>query len=254
MDADRLFDAIGDIGGDLIEEAHTEVKRRRGGVRLLRFAAAAVLVFAALGIFFSTAPGRAFAEYVQTMCEDLIEKLFPPREMNLTLEGLEDVTVAEAHGEIAPPDSASQWADYVIYVEEDGNEITKRANYFRLTRPIGENNPNYSGLPEMYMEIVQIAGTTPDALAEQIVSDELALGRLTHTGTDAQAVEGRFLCLNFLELPEDGRSGSDCCRNYYICDNGKGGCFKVTVQYFLEAAEGFGSRCQQYLSTFEILD
>ena len=53
MDADRLFDAIGDIGGDLIEEAHTEVKRRRGGVRLLRFAAAAVLVFAALGIFFS---------------------------------------------------------------------------------------------------------------------------------------------------------------------------------------------------------
>lgn len=64
MDANRLFDAVGEIGGDLIDEAHAEGRRSGRGARLLRFAAAAVLVFAVLGIFFSTSPGRAFAEYV----------------------------------------------------------------------------------------------------------------------------------------------------------------------------------------------
>ena len=249
MDADKLFDAVGEIGGDLIDEAHAESRRRRRGVKLLRFAAAAVLVFAALGVFFSTSTGRAFAEYVQAVCENLIEKLFPPRETSMTLEGLEDVTVAEPHGEIAPTGSPSPWADYVIYVEEDGNEITKLENYFRLSRPV-----DASGLPELFMEIVQAADITPDALAEQIIAAEAASGELTHTGTDSQAVGGKFLCLNFTELPKSGRSGSDCCRSYYICDNGRGGCFKITVQYFLEAAEGFGSRCAQYLSTFEILN
>ena len=52
---------------------------------------------------------------------------------------------------------------------------------------------------------------------------------------------------------ESGRSWDDCIRRYDICENGKGGCFKITTQYFLEASEGFGSRCAYYLSTFEIL-
>lgn len=253
MDADRLFDAVGEIGGDLIDEAHAEGRRSGRGARPLRFAAAAVLVFAALGIFFSTSPGRAFAEYVQAVCENLIEKFFPPREANLTLEGLEDVTVAEAHGEIAPEGTPSPWADYIIYVEEDGNEITERENYFRLTRPMDEGNPAYAGLPEMYMEIVQVTSTTPEALAEAILAQE-AEGPLTNTAVNYPEAEDGFLQLDFMEFPPGGRSWRDCIRSYYIMDNGRGGCFKITVQCFLEASEGFGSRCSQYISTFEILN
>ena len=63
MDADRLLDAIGEIGGDLILDAEAmPAKRRR---RTLRIAAAAAAVTAALMlVFFQTPSGKAFAEYV----------------------------------------------------------------------------------------------------------------------------------------------------------------------------------------------
>ena len=245
MDADKLFDAIGEIDSGFIISAHAR-RRARRGARLLRFAAAAVLVFAALGIFLSTSTGRAFAENMRNVCEELIEKLFPPKTGTTLLEGQDSDLDMNAHGEIAPEGSVLPWADYVIYVEEDGNTIVKSENYFRLSRDSG-------GLPEMYMEIVQVPDISADELAAQIIAQEAEAGKLTHTGTSLPSSERAFQTLNFMELPESGRSWDDCIRRYDICENGKGGCFKITTQYFLEASEGFGSRCAYYLSTFEIL-
>lgn len=245
MDADRLFDAVGDIGDDLVLEAAGRTHRKRRGVRALRFAAAAALVIAALGVFLSTSAGRAFADMVRTAYEDVIERLFPPKEMSMMLEGLESTADVEAHGEITT-NSPRPWADYVIYVEPDGNDITQSENYFRMSR-------SANGLPEMYLEIVQIPDITPNELADEIIAQEAQKGELMHSGSSTPPPDGQFLTLRFTESPYGSGSWDDCIREYHICENGLGGCFKITVQYFFEAAEGFGTRCNYYLSTFEVL-
>lgn len=106
MDADRLLDAIGEIGGDLILDAEAmPAKRRR---RTLRIAAAVAAVTAALMlVFFQTPSGKAFAKYVSEVCGDLIERLFPPKTVTVPIEGINEQIDAEAHGELSVTDAPS---------------------------------------------------------------------------------------------------------------------------------------------------
>ena len=234
MDADRLLDAIGEIGGDLILDAEAmPAKRRR---RTLRIAAAAAAVTAALMlVFFQTPSGKAFAEYVSEVCGDLIERLFPPKTVTVPIEGINEQIDAEAHGELSATDAPSPWADYVIYID-DRYKVTEGENYLRASfdytaEPVTEDF--YSSLPETYMEIVQVADTTPDRLAASITGDF------------------PFLCLTF-SCPGE-ISFDDCVRSYYICENGRGGCFRIIIQTFLEAYEGHGARLRGALEGLEIV-
>lgn len=252
MDADRLLDAIGEIGGDLILDAEAmPAKRRR---RTLRIAAAVAAVTAALMlVFFQTPSGKAFAEYVSEVCGDLIERLFPPKTVTVPIEGINEQIDAEAHGELSVTDAPSPWADYVIYID-DRYKVTEGENYLRASfdytaEPVTEDF--YSSLPETYMEIVQVADTTPDRLAASITGDEAELGVLELDNITEPTGDFPFLCLTF-SCPGE-ISFDDCVRSYYICENGRGGCFRIIIQTFLEAYEGHGARLRGALEGVEII-
>lgn len=242
MDADKLFDAIGNIGGDLILDARQNVKRRRIWPRVLAAAACIVL---AMTVFLRTEPGRAFADYI----EDLITRLFPPVETGLVIEGLVDDVTMNPHGVAGGQDSSGQYADYVIYIEDNQYDIEQGENYLRASSPKSEN-PNLQHLPETYLEIVQIPGKTVDEAADEITRAEARSGEFYKVGCQVPTEDFPYMVLSY----RDGYEWDSCLRNYYLRDNGKGGVFKITSQYFFEAAEGTGSRFAYYISTLEIID
>ena len=101
------------------------------------------------------------------------------------------------------------------------------------------------------MEIVQVADTTPDRLAASITGEEAELGVLELDNITEPTGDFPFLYLTF-SCPGE-ISFDDCVRSYYICENGRGGCFRIIIQTFLEAYEGHGARLRGALEGLEII-
>lgn len=239
MSNELLLDAIGEIGDDLILSAAATSRARRKARRWLGRLAAAMLAVLAVIVFLRTPPGRAFADYVY---ENLIQKLFPTLTQPVTVEGMTSSVTAKPYGQLS---GGSKLANFVIYIDED-YKVVEDENYYRAEFEYSSDSEYYASLPETYLEIVQVPDTSAAQLAEEIAASE----DLTLVYHSEPTDDFPYIVLDYQEAQQpDSRIVT-----YYLRNNGRGGTFRITVQTFLEAAEGHGVRLAQAVAGLQILD
>ncbi|MBM7872119.1 hypothetical protein JOC70_003668 [Clostridium pascui] len=174
-------------------------------------------------------------EYGQAAVDKIKELFVPNKVVKQQIEGMdEDSNVALKEGS----------AKYIIYIDEERYTMTKMDGNDKIAAKIkGENTP------EVFMEITQVEGKKPDAIASQI-QDELK-GKY-------QKVENRgvvnYPLKSTLIYANSGMNFNSTVLRYYLVDNTKGGTFVIKQQLFIEAEEGHGARMDNMLKEFKIIE
>jgi hypothetical protein len=167
---------------------------------------------------------------------DKIKQLFAPNKIvKLQIEGTnEKQNVSLKEGS----------AKYIIYIDEERYTMVSKDGKDKITPKIKAKN-----YPEVFMEIHQIKGKTPKALASEIEKElKTKYKNVDNKGAVKEPLKAIFL---------NARSGSkskDTVVNYYLVDNTKGGTFVIKQQYFVEASEGHGARFYGMLKEFKIVN
>ncbi|BAQ09596.1 hypothetical protein OXB_1124 [Bacillus sp. OxB-1] len=185
-------------------------------------------------IFFTllTDPGAKLIQGVQDR--------FPvKKEITQLIEGMEEKTdVRRDEGTVA---------DYVIYLDVTRYQMNKESDSDKIT-PIEPLPDHY---PAVFLEVKHLVNKTPEQLAKQSQMDlesELPDIGPIPVETITSPVEGYGL---------HGVAGNEWDSkiiDIYIVPDGKEGSFLITANYFLEAAEGHGSRFYHMLESFEVIE
>ncbi|HHY83672.1 MAG TPA: hypothetical protein GX505_13495 [Clostridiales bacterium] len=211
-----------------IEETEKERKAAKGLFRnrIVGISAAAAVLVLALGSF--TQPGQAAL--------DKIRKYFAPEKIvEFEVEGdKENIHSRLQQGEIG----------YVIYYDEERYKIVEDGKVDRLVM-----KESVEGLPEVYMEISQDTDNSPEDLAEKLEAE--LRGEFSRVDEAIEVTDP--LKAIYIHAIDGGTRGDDPIVNYYLIDNTQGGTFIIKQKYFLEAAEGHGSRFYQMLKEFTII-
>lgn len=110
--------------------------------------------------FFQTPAGATVIEQVQEQMTKIIETLFPPKSINITLEGFTDEVKHEAKGK----EPEAETPGFAIYVDTDLYKITEEDGKFYI-RQIEEPNPS---LPIIEMVIEELPDISPEIASEKI--------------------------------------------------------------------------------------
>lgn len=174
-------------------------------------------------------------EYGQAAVDKIKEIFVPNKVVKQQVEGMdEDSNVALKEGS----------AKYIIYIDEERYTMTKMDGKDKIAAKIkGENTP------EVFMEISQVEGKKPDAIAPEI--EEELKGKY-------QKVENRgkvnYPLKSTLIYANSGMNFNSTVIRYYLVDNTKGGTFVIKQQLFVEAEEGHGARMDNMLKEFKIIE
>ncbi|MBE6068102.1 MAG: hypothetical protein E7211_10505 [Clostridium lundense] len=174
-------------------------------------------------------------EYGQAAVDKIKEIFVPNKVVKQQVEGMdEDSNVALKEGS----------AKYIIYIDEERYTMTKMDGKDKIAAKIkGENTP------EVFMEISQVEGKKPDAIASEI--EEELKGKY-------QKVENRgnvnYPLKSTLIYANSGMNFNSTVIRYYLVDNTKGGTFVIKQQLFVEAEEGHGARMDNMLKEFKIIE
>lgn len=287
---ERLLELIGNIPEEMLDEA-LNVKKiyrsRKKRVFYISVAAACMLV-----LFMKFVPaGQVMAAQIKEHIERLLEEMFPPKDIPLTLEGMEENVPHEVYGELpkeaeefpremeeASGESTAQ-AGFAIYVDMDSYETTeeeecyiirgKRIVYTRQDA-IRDNEMLLAGLSEEEMEqkIQEIVAKTQE-FYDNFPMDEIRITQKQEVSVEGAAEEMKEELLEHYanvsdimgsELPKglyfraDEGTAWDCeVKEVYFVDNGMGGVFVITASYIVEATEGTGVRFHSMIATFRVL-
>ena len=273
MNAERIMDALGNVKEDYIMESAPGKKKKQGsGFRWI----AAVVVMVMVLTFFQTAPGAAAVEIVKEAVTGIIERLFPPKEIPVYVEGETEVVHHEGQGR-DPVEESPGFAMYVdtesyVMTEEDGvyyvrqipveydreeirrqqaallEGLTPEEQEAAIDARIQELEDFYASLPANEIEIREIADKEFSAYAKE-VRDQIG---------DSFEITAELIWtekpLAYTFSTVGGYTWDSPCEVHYFVDNGKQGTFHIVARYFVEAAEGHGTRFAQMISTFRVLD
>lgn len=287
---ERLLELIGNIPEEMLEEALNVKKIHRLGKKRVFFGCVAAACMVVL--FMSFVPvGQVMATQIKERVERLLEELFPPKDITLTLEGIEEDIPHEVYGELpkeaeefsremeeASEESAEQ-AGFAIYVDRDSFETTeeedcyiirgKRIVYTRQDA-IRDNEMLLAGLSEEEVEqkIQEIVEKTQE-FYDNFPMDEIRITQKQEVSMEDAAGEMKEELLEHYanvsdimgsELPQglylraDEGTAWDCeVKEVYFVDNGLGGVFVITASYIVEATEGTGVRFRSMIETFSVL-
>ena len=286
---ERLLELIGNIPEEMLDEA-LNVKKiyrsRKKRVFYISVAAACMLV-----LFMKFVPaGQVMAAQIKEHIERLLEEMFPPKDIPLTLEGMEENVPHEVYGELpkeaeefpremeeASGESTAQ-AGFAIYVDMDSYETTEEEECYiiRGTRIVYtrqdaiRDNEMLAGLSEEEMEqkIQEIVAKTQE-FYDNFPMDEIRITQKQEVSVEGAAEEMKEELLEHYanvsdimgsELPKglylraDEGTAWDCeVKEVYFVDNGMGGVFVITASYIVEATEGTGVRFHSMIATFRVL-
>ena len=186
---------------------------------------AAVLV---LVLSISTRTGQAALEKIRQYFE-------PEKIVEYEVEGSrEDVDSRLQQGEIG----------YVVYYDQDRYKVVEDGKTDRIVIRIRQRGcPRYIWrYPRMQISFLR--NLLPDWKRAQ---ERLQPGGSAHKCFEPlEAV--------FIHAINGGTKADDPIVDYYLISNKKGGTFIIKMKYFLEAAEGHGSRFRSMLRDFTILE
>lgn len=288
---ERLLELIGNIPDEMLDEALDVKKADRSGKKRVLFGVAAAVCIVILFVRFVPA-GQVMAAQIREHVERLLEDLFPPKEIPLTFEGMEEKISHGVYGKLPKEtdgfpeeteeasDQSADQAGFAIYVDSDSFEMTKeedshviRGKRIVYTRKdaIRDNAALLAGLTEeekeqKIREIVKERQAFYDSFStgeiritqRQEVSVEDAAGKmrkeLLERYTDVSDIIASELPKGLYLRAAEGTTWDCEVKEVYFVDNGLGGVFVITASYIVEAEEGTGARFRSMIETFEVLE
>lgn len=240
----------------------------------IRIAAMIALVLAGI-LFLQTPMGVAAVEIVKESVSKLIDILFPPKDIIVMPEGTPEVVHHEAQGR-NPEEDTPGFAMYVdtesyVMTEENGIYYVRQIpiEYDResirdqqaalleglspeeqeaaIDARIQELKDFYASLPANEIEIREVPDMEFSAYAQEVRNQMSANWKITE---DIHWID-KPMAYSF---SVSGGNGWDSPQeDHYFIDNGKQGTFHIVARYYLEAAEGHGTRFTSMIQTFEIV-
>lgn len=238
MKAMDLLEAMGSIRDKYILAAREE---RRKQPHPLPYSLAAILALVLIcAVLLQTPMGAAAVETVKEAVTHAIDRLFPPKDVIVPLEGNPSAIPHEAQGREPTADTPG-FAIYVdtsmYYMEEDGP-----VTYIRPTAEF--SNPS---LPPCEIEISHTQGQNAQSAARfhwegaSLTWDNA--GEIRWTDTPPAWV---------FSLWEEG--GADARQEtHYFVDDGQDGAFHIVSRCFQEAVEGHGTRFASMIQSFQVV-
>lgn len=239
MNENKLMDALSEIKEEYVMEAAPKNKKK-AKKPYTRWIAAALVVIVAVGFSF-TSPGTAALGRVK----GLIESLFPPKDVVVNIEGESEIHTNEADGK--EPETKADGTDvpgFAIYYDKEMYEMVKEGDVTYI-RFITDDDDD---LPIREMKIEHVSDSQPNDTAK--TERESLLSKWKNVSEISKTDSPEGFCVSF----SDGDEWDSICGDVYFLSDDNGGCFKITARYFVEAAEGHGSRFAQMLQSFEIID
>ena len=290
MPDQRLLELIGNIPEKMLDEALNMKKICRSRKRRVFYISAAAACMVVLFMRFVPA-GQVMATQIREQVERLLEELFPPKDIPMTFEGMEENIPHEIYGELSKeteefPEETEEIsrenvdkAGFAIYVDMDSFETTEEENchiirgkpvVYTREDAIRDNAVLLADLSEeekeqKIQEIVEQTQAFYDNFPideiritqKQAVSVEDAAGKMKQELAQHYADVSDIIVS---ELPqglylraEEGTAGDCEVKEVYFVDDGLGGVFVITASYILEAEEGTGARFHSMIETFKVL-
>lgn len=288
---ERLLELIGNIPDQMLDEALDVRKIGGSGKKRVFYAIVAAACIVVLFIRFVPA-GQVMAAQIREHVERLLEELFPPKDIPLQVEGIEENTTHEVYGEL--PEETKEFpgktkgeagkgadkAGFAIYVDLDSFETAeeedcyiirgKRIVYTRQDA-IRDNAMLLEGLSEEEKEQkIREIMEQRQAFYDSFPTEEIRITQKQEVSVEDAAREikeemsehyANVSDIMVSELPkglylraDEGMAGECEVKEAYFVDNGLGGVFVITASYIVEETEGTGARFHSMIETFKILE
>lgn len=251
---ERIFHALGGIGEDLL--ARSEAAPRRRSPRLLWAIGAAASL--AVGIFLAASylspppsvqdiPAPPAAETPQPPQED--KRPHPPDTLPVdTTIPIADSAVGQLHTvklAAAAERPAEEIPDFYLFVDnENYTSFQEDGVYIIRTLFPPEEDDDF---PVSELRITHQAAITLDD-AEAALRQSLSQRYSSVSDTLADDAGRRSISAL------GGSAWNSPVRDVWLVEDGLGGVFTLTADYFLEASEGHGIRFADMVSTFRVVD
>ena len=206
-----------------------------------------------LKVLFGTNDKPAEQPGHSTPITSYIEALFPPKGSTIIMEGyiVEIPIVAGGRepvigedGTCKPPGFAIYYDPALFYMTEENGNVYIRG--IPVSYPGKEDF--YANLPPTEIEIRYIPNVAPAVDAEAVRNE--MLGSYQTVSEPAAMQNGKDVYLNF----SNGTNWDSPCGDIKFFSDGRGGTFRITSRYFLEASECAGIRFSNMVSTFTVID
>ena len=266
-----LLSILGGVKNQYILDAQAmrTGRKKRKTFPYVRQIAAILVLLLLLSAFFRTAPGAAALEYVKQQVENLIETLFPPKEMSIYLEGFEvegsyaaDGVEPELNEDAATPGFAIYY-DVDYYTMEKEGDVTYIRSYNSRKKILDYYGASLAQLPEeeREAEIERLMNEEPDPRYPpceiEIVHLDLPFDEAA--AKDQEELDGQWevqqtvfedkVMLNM----RNGWQWDSLMEDRTYVSDGQGGCFRIISRYFFEAVEGHGMRFAAMVRTFTVI-
>lgn len=290
MPDERLLELIGNIPEEMLDEALNMKKicrTRKKRVFYISVAAACMVVL----LMRFVPVGQVMAAQIRKQVERLLEELFPPKDIPMTFEGMEENIPHEIYGELSteteefPKETEEisrenvDKAGFAIYVDMDSFETTEEAEchiirgkpiVYTREDAIRNNEMLLADLSEEEAEqkIQEIVEKTQE-FYDNLLTGEIRITQIQEISVEDAAGEMReelselyadVSDIMVSELPKglyiraDEGTAWDCeVKEVYFVDNGLGGVFVITASYIVDATEGVGVRFHSMIETFRVL-
>lgn len=288
---ERLLMLIGNIPEEMLDEAMHVKRIGISGRKRVFYAGVAAACMIVLFMRFVPA-GQVMAAQIREHVERLLEELFPPKDIPMTFEGMEENIPHEIYGELSKeteefPEETEEIsrknvdkAGFAIYVDMDSFETTEEEDCYMIrgkriiyTRQdaIRDNEMLLAGLPkeEAEQKIQEIVEKTQEfydnfhtgkiqITQRQEVSVEDAAAEMKEALSEHYADVSDIMVSELpkgLYLRAAEGTAWDCeVKEVYFVDNGLGGVFVITASYVVDATEGVGVRFHSMIETFMVLE
>ncbi|MHA6481531.1 hypothetical protein ACX1C1_06450 [Paenibacillus sp. strain BS8-2] len=205
-------------------------KKKHSWTKGMKIAVGSAAAVVAITVFLTLPVGTAMMDSIQHWFQ-------PEKKIEIEVEGQKEETNGQAH--------VDQSSDYAIYFDKDRYKLVEGADRDMITTI----DPLPAEYPEVSLTIEQKTEMLPEQLAKEL-AEELKgdYARVDAVERVTAPVDG------YLVHAIDGNDRLSKVVNVYVVSNGKQGSFILSSNYFLEAAEGHGSRFRQTLEQFQVLE
>ncbi|MCR2807222.1 hypothetical protein [Paenibacillus soyae] len=208
---------------------HDNKKRRVSRMKIVKVSTGIAAAVIAVTAFLALPAGTAFMKSIQ-------DWFAPEKEIEIELEGDKETTQGQVH--------VDQESRYAIYYDKERYKLVQENDKDVITT-IDLLPAEY---PEVSLTIEQNVSKKPEELASEIA------GQLASQYSDVREIEQVTDPVNGYWIHAiDGSDRLSPVIDVYIVSNEQQGSFILTSRFFLEAAEGHGSRFTQTLKEFQVL-